>query len=221
MREEAPAAPPAAATPAAAGAARILVVDDDPINLQVLRNYLAAEDFDPTLASSGEQALRLLGEETFDLVLLDVMMPRLSGYEVCRALREKHPIGELPVLFLTAKTQDSDVVTGMALGANDYLTKPISRDRLLARVRPHLDLLHIHRNLEDLVQEKMSEVKVLAGLLPICCKCKKIRDDEGYWGQLEVFIHQHSEAEFSHGICPECLEPVYAERPELRPREPS
>ncbi|MCP5026762.1 MAG: response regulator, partial [Actinomycetia bacterium] len=102
-----------------------------------------------------------------------------------------------------------------------YLTKPISRDRLLARVRPHLDLLHVHRNLEDLVAEKMSEVKVLAGLLPICCKCKKIRDDEGYWGQLEVFIHTHSEAQFSHGICPDCLESVYAERPELRPQEPS
>ncbi len=67
----------------------------------------------------------------------------------------------------------------------------------------------------------MSEVKVLTGLLPICYRCKKIRDDEGYWGQLEVFIHTHSEAEFSHGICPDCLESVYAERPELRPREPS
>ncbi len=100
-----------ATSEAAAGAARILAVDDDPINLQVLHGYLAAEDFDPTLASSGEEALRLLGEEIFDLVLLDVMMPRLSGYEVCRALREKHPIAELPVLFLTAKTQDSDLVT--------------------------------------------------------------------------------------------------------------
>ncbi|MCP5025567.1 MAG: hypothetical protein GY929_04705, partial [Actinomycetia bacterium] len=83
------------------------------------------------------------------------------------------------------------------------------------------DLLHVHRNLEDLVEEKMSQVKVLAGLLPICIKCKKIRDDEGYWGQLEVFIHTPSEAEFSHGICPECLESVFVERPELRPQEPS
>ncbi len=75
--------------------------------------------------------------------------------------------------------------------------------------------------LEDLVAEKMSEVKVLTGLLPICFRCKKIRDDEGYWGQLEVFIHKHSEAELSHGICPDCMELVYAERPELRPQEPS
>ncbi|MCP4961162.1 MAG: response regulator [Actinomycetia bacterium] len=179
------------------------------MNLQVLHNYLAAEDFDPILASSGAEALRLLGEETFDLVLLDVMMPRLSGYEVCRALREKYPIGELPVLFLTAKTRTSDVVTGLALGANDYLTKPVARDELLARVRPHLDLLHVHRNLEDLVQEKMSEVKVLTGLLPICATCKKIRDDGDHWAPLETFIDAHSEAEFSHGLCPECLVEYY------------
>ncbi len=182
----------------------------------MVRNYLAVEEFQLTLASSGEQALRLLEEETFDLVLLDVMMPKISGYEVCRGLRENHPISDLPVIFLTAKTQDSDVVTGMALGANDYLTKPISKDRLLARVRPHLDLLHIHRNLENLVEEKMSEVKVLSGLLPICSGCKKIRDDEGYWSQLELFIDSHSEARFSHGICPDCLERYFAERPELR-----
>ncbi len=104
-------------------------------------------------------------------MLLDVLMPRLSGYEVCRALREKHPLGELPVLFLTAKTQDSDVVTGMALGANDYLTKPISRDRLLARVRPHLDLLHVHRGWKTGWRRRCPRSRCW----PVCCKCKKIR----------------------------------------------
>ncbi|MEM7585741.1 MAG: response regulator, partial [Acidobacteriota bacterium] len=185
---------------------RVLVVDDEPVNLQVVRNYLAVEAFDLTLASSGEQALRLLAEEKFDLVLLDVMMPRVSGYEVCRSLRANHSLSDLPVIFLTAKNQDSDVVTGLALGANDYLTKPISKDRLLARVRPHLELLHVHRNLEDLVDEKMAEVTVLEGLLPICAHCKKIRDDENNWRQLEDYIDRHSEASFSHGICPDCFE---------------
>ncbi len=80
--------------------------------------------------------MRLLGEQTFDLVLLDIMMPKMSGYEVCRLLRQKHPIGELPVIFLTAKNQTEDVVTGLSLGANDYLAKPISRGELTARVRP-------------------------------------------------------------------------------------
>ena len=204
----------AEARPPAAGrtwheGARILVVDDEPVNRQVLRNYLTIERFDLTLASSGDEALRLLEEQTFDLVLLDIMMPKVSGYEVCLRLRQKHPLADLPVIFLTAKNQDSDVVAGMSLGANDFLTKPISKDRLLARMRPHLDLLHVHRNLEQLVEEKVSEVKVLSGLLPICAGCKKIRNDEGYWAELEVFIDQHSEAEFTHAMCPDCVEQYY------------
>ncbi|MCP4372946.1 MAG: response regulator, partial [Deltaproteobacteria bacterium] len=117
VTEETPPARPAAATPAAAGAARILVVDDDPINLQVLHNYLAAEDFDPTLASSGEVALRLLGEQAFELLLLGIMMPRMSGYQVCRAIREQRSRDELPVIFLSAKNRPTDRVTGFEEGA--------------------------------------------------------------------------------------------------------
>ena len=195
---------------------RVLVVDDEPVNLQVVRNYLAVEKFRLTLASSGEEALRRLGEESFDLVLLDVMMPRISGYDVCRKLRESHPMSDLPVIFLTARTQDSDVVAGMALGANDYLAKPISKDRLLARIRPHLDLLQVHRGLEDLVEQKVSEIKVLEGILPICAGCKKIRDEDGLWNELEAFIDERSEAEFSHGICPDCVGRFYSSYPELR-----
>ena len=82
------------------------------------------------------------------------------------------------------------------------MTKPISKDELLARVRPHLDLLHVHRNLGELVEEKLSQIKVLRGLLPICASCKKVRDDEGYWSELELFIDAHSEAQFTHGPLP-------------------
>ena len=88
----------------------------------------------------------------------------------------------------------------------------------MARIRPHLELLQAHRALERKVEEKMAQVKVLSGLLPICASCKKIRDDEGYWSQLETFIGQHSEASFSHGICPDCLRQYLAENPELRPK---
>ena len=185
--------------------ARLLLVDDEPVNLQVLCNYLTAQGFELTLATSGDQALELLREQSFDLVLLDVMMPRVSGYDVCRALRETHPLEELPVIFLTAKNRASDVVAGLSIGANDFLTKPISKDELLARVRPHLELLSIHRHLEELVEEKVSQVKVLQGLLPICAACKKIREDDGYWSELEVFIDRHSEARFTHGLCPDCV----------------
>jgi DNA-binding response OmpR family regulator len=123
---------------------------------------------------------------------------------VCRILRQSHPMTELPVIFLTAKNLASDVVTGLSLEANDYLTKPISKGELLARVKSQLKLLAVHRHLGNLVEEKRSQLKVLQGLLPICCECKRIRDDEGHWTQLETFIDAHSEAQFSHGLCPDC-----------------
>ena len=205
--------PRAIARPEAAlGRARILVVDDEPINRQVLSNYLANEDFELELAASGGEALQLLEKQTFDLVLLDVMMPKMSGYEVCRRLRERSALEELPVIFLTAKNQPSDRVIGLEAGANDYLAKPVIKSELLARVRTHLDLLRVHRHLEERVAEKISEIKVLEGLLPICAACKKIRDEDGRWNELEIFIDRHSEARFSHGICPDCHSQYYAAR---------
>ena len=190
-------------------ALRILAVDDEPVNLQVLKNYLAREPYDLVTASSGDEALQRIEEERFDLVLLDVMMPKVSGFEVCRALRKNRSMADLPVLFLTAKNQVVDLVTGLSLGANDFLTKPVSKGELLARMRPHLDLLEIHRHLEDVVEEKMSEIKVLEGILRICSVCKKIRDEDGIWKEMELFIDTHSEAQFSHGACPECAGKLY------------
>lgn len=196
-------------TAAASDGPRVLVVDDEPVNLQVIRNFLTVESFQLTLAASGQEALELLESESFDLVLLDVMMPGLSGYEVIRDLRQSHRLAELPVIFLTARSQDTDVVTGMSLGANDYLTKPISKDRLLARIKPHLELLQSHRQLEDRVQEKLEEIRILEGILPTCAGCKKIRDSEGKWEEMEIYIGKRSEATFSHGLCPTCVEQLY------------
>lgn len=127
--------------------ARILVVDDEPVNRLVLSLYLGSEDYTVELVENGVEALRLLDQQPFDLVLLDVMMPKMSGYEVCRTLREQHPLEELPVIFLTAKNQVSDLVEGLDAGGNDYLAKPVDKNELLARVRTHLELLSVHRRL--------------------------------------------------------------------------
>ncbi len=180
------------------GDIRILVVDDEPVNRRVLANQLGAAGYRIVAAADGPEALRRLEEQRFDLVLLDIMMPRMSGYEVCRELRERYPAEDLPVLFLTAKAQVEDQVAGLAEGANDYLTKPVSRDALLARVRTHVGLLTAYR-------------KQLAGLLPICAQCKKIRDDEGYWEQIESFLSVRSDLVFSHGLCPPCADDALAE----------
>lgn len=118
----------------------ILIVDDEPINLQVLVNMLSLQKYTLTRAQSGAEALTLIRKQSFDLVLLDVMMPHMSGYEVCETIRQQYPANELPVVFLTARNQIGDVVQGFDTGANDYLTKPVSKNELLARIRTHIHL---------------------------------------------------------------------------------
>ena len=126
------------------GAVRILIVDDEAINHHVLRNHLEQEPYHITNAWNGEEALGYLETAPpFDLVLLDVMMPRMSGYEVCRRIRDKYLPSELPIIMITAKNQVQDLVQGLALGANDYLAKPFSKEEFLARVRTQIDLLRI------------------------------------------------------------------------------
>jgi two-component system sensor histidine kinase ChiS len=121
------------------GQLRILVADDDNMNLEVIRAHLEIEGFELVFSRNGEEALQLLEQKgPFDLVLCDVMMPEKSGYEVCRIIRQRHGMAELPVILLTAKSQLSDLVQGFDVGANDYLTKPFAKKELLARMQAHL-----------------------------------------------------------------------------------
>ncbi len=124
---------------------RVLAVDDEPVNLQVLKNQLASEHYSVTLAANGEEALAAIENgQPFDVVLLDVMMPGMSGYEVCQRLRETHPPNELPIVMLTAKNQVDDLVAGFGSGASDYLAKPFSKLELLARLDTHIALKYLH-----------------------------------------------------------------------------
>lgn len=137
---------------------KILVVDDEPVNLQVLENHLSIQNYYVTQASNGIKALKIVAEseEPFDIVLLDVMMPKMSGYEVCRTIREKFPLVELPILMLTAKNQPKDIVEGFDAGANDYLTKPFSKIELLSRIKTHVLLKLTSENLQT-ANEKLQE----------------------------------------------------------------
>jgi len=127
---------------------KILIVDDEPVNLQVLVNHLSLQNYALTLATNGIEAIEKIEAGLPDLILLDVMMPKMTGYEVCQKLREQFPATQLPIVMLTAKNQDADLVEGLNVGANDYLTKPISKDKLLARVKTHIRLSKI--NLENI-----------------------------------------------------------------------
>jgi predicted ATPase/signal transduction histidine kinase/serine phosphatase RsbU (regulator of sigma subunit)/tRNA A-37 threonylcarbamoyl transferase component Bud32 len=129
---------------AAEGDFTILAVDDDLVNLQVLVNMLSLENYQVKTATGGGETLEMIEQEGKpDLILLDIMMPKITGYQVCQTLREKSNATELPIILLTAKNQVSDLVTGLSLGANDYLTKPVSKHELLARIKTHLNLSHL------------------------------------------------------------------------------
>ncbi|WP_160148420.1 ATP-binding protein [[Leptolyngbya] sp. PCC 7376] len=140
----------------------ILIVDDEPVNVQVLVNHLSLQDYAIAQASNGIEALQLIESGIKpDIVLLDIMMPRMTGYEVCKKLREKYSLDELPVVMLTAKNQVNDLVAGFNCGANDYLTKPISKTELLARIKTHLQLSSISvKNAQLYFQLSESETRL-------------------------------------------------------------
>jgi two-component system sensor histidine kinase ChiS len=149
---------------------RILVVDDEPVNQMVMHNHLTLENFEVIRAESGVRALELLASgEKVDLILLDVMMPKLSGFEVCREIRKTHLPTQLPVVMVTARNQTQDLKEGLQVGANDYITKPVAKGELLARIRTHLNLLRInsaysyyvpHEFLKFLSRESITDVQL-------------------------------------------------------------
>jgi len=313
----------------------VLVVDDQPPNVELLEAHLVTQGYEIVTAASGKEALEKLSGNQIDLVLLDVMMPRMSGIEVLEKIRADIKTRRIPVVMVTVLKETEDRVKALEAGCDDFISKPFDKQELLVRVRsllrikclndeveeareysesiintvrepllaldqdlrvvtasrsfyevfkvipkdtvgrliydlgnkqwdiPRLrDLLEtilrrkatfdnyeveydfaaigrrtmllnarqIERGvgkeriillaIEDITERKQAErelndarskVKVLSGMLPICMHCKKIRDDQGYWKQLEAYVSDHSEAEFSHGICSECMEKIYPE----------
>lgn len=140
---------------------RLLVVDDNEINRRVLTIRLQAEGYEVAEAVDGPTALKQIAEDDdFDLILLDIMMPGMSGYDVCRELRKTYPVQELPIIFLTARTAPNDLVRGFDAGANDYLTKPVSKKELMARVTMHLQLVNLNRLLMKEKEFLASEMEI-------------------------------------------------------------
>jgi len=204
----------------------ILIVDDTHENLKVLGNILKDNRYNVAFTDNGFQAIEIAVKLLPDLILLDVSMPEMDGFETCLKLKGLALTQEIPVIFLTARTQTEDIIHGFEAGAVDYVTKPFHSRELLTRVKTHLELKRskeaLVTNINELertnamlekshreLEQAMEEIKTLSGFLPICAQCKKIRDDKGYWNRLESYIQKHSNAKFSHSICPECSEDLY------------
>ena len=172
---------------------RVLVVDDHPSNQRLMGAILESRGFVVSFAGDGPAALSTARRDDPDVILLDVMMPGMDGLEVCRELKRDVRTTGIPVIFVTALTDQRDLLAGFEAGAVDYVGKPVRAAELVARTRAHGQL---HR---------------LRGLLVVCCHCNRIRGDGGQWQTLETYVAHHSEAAFSHGLCTECLDKHYPE----------
>ncbi len=185
----------------------ILIVEDSPTNIQVLGRVLKNEGYELAIATDGKEGLQVAMNIRPDLILLDIMMPVMDGIESCKRLKKYDQTKDIPVIFLTARGNADDIIDGFKIGAVDYITKPFNSHELLARVKTHITLQQTIKKL----RQALDEVKTLKGLLPICAKCKKVRDDEGYWQSVEKYISKKTDAKFTHSICPDCLKDLYPE----------
>ena len=200
----------------------ILVVEDSLPSLQAVKNVLTEGGYTVRGATDGRTAMMIAGAKPPGLILLDVSLPDMDGFEVCQRLKSENGTHDIPVIFITAKDDVVDKMKGFEVGGVDYITKPFHAEDVLARVETHLTIRNLQKRLEaknrklqeknHQLEEALLNIKTLKGLLPICAHCKNIRDDGGYWQQVEVYIRDHSEAIFSHGICPGCLKKFYPGR---------
>jgi CheY-like chemotaxis protein len=191
----------------------MMAVDDNPVNLQLLVEGLG-DRYSIVCCTDGEEAIELLEECQPDLILLDIQMPGMSGYEVCQRIKNMELVKDVPVIFLTAMSQLEDEVKGLEYGAVDYITKPFDMRIVQMRVTTQIELRRKSRLLEERtieLEEALENIRSLKEILPICMYCKKIRDDAGYWEQLESYISLHTGSNFSHSICPECLREHYGD----------
>lgn len=194
---------------------RILIAEDDLTSRNMLAAVLKKAGHEPVETVNGLEAWKVLQmPDAPRLVILDWMMPGMDGLEVLRRVRAL-PCDRPPfILMLTTKASKAEIITGLDTGANDYLAKPFDTGELRARIEVGCRMVEMQDALAEKIaelQRAMAEIKTLRGIVPICASCKKIRDDHGYWKQVEVYVREHTEAEFSHGICPGCMKKLYPE----------
>ena len=192
---------------------KILVVDDDPDILAATARIVESQGCTVLRASSGTHGKALAKQERPDLVLLDVMLPDMDGTDLCRDLKSDPALaGMFIVLTSGVKTSSPDQADGLECGADGYIARPVSNREFKARVDALVRILVSERERDRLIkelQEALSKVKQLSGLLPICSYCRKIRDDKGYWNQVEEFLQENSGVELGERICPACAKTLF------------
>ena len=182
---------------------KILAVEDDPVARAVLRKALQKLGHEVIEAKDGQEAWALMEAEPVRVIVSDWMMPNLSGLELCRELRARSGSEYVYFILITANSADSaNRIEAADAGVDDFLSKPLNVEELWMRLRVAERILRF-----------ATQVRQLEELLPICSYCKKIRDDQNYWQQMEGYINERTGSEFSHSVCPDCM--VRVVQPEI------
>jgi response regulator RpfG family c-di-GMP phosphodiesterase len=193
----------------------VLVVDDEQHNLLLLAGILR-EHYQLHLAGNAADAISLMNEHTPDLILLDVVMPGMSGFDLCRQIKADDRFRDIPVIFITGMSGSDNELLGLQLGAVDYIAKPFINSHVRLRVQNQMELKRRNELLREQrailekrtweLENALLRIKHLEGLIPICMYCKKIRNDQQSWQVLEEYLAEHTDASFTHGMCPDCLD---------------
>ena len=194
---------------------RALIADDDPVAAMAVSRSMSNWGFETAVVHDGLAAWEhLTSSDPPPLAIVDWEMPGLEGPELCRRVRSDTERAHLYLILLTARNSSTDLVAGLEAGADDYLIKPVDLNELKARVQVGVRVVSLQARLAEEVTElqaTLDNVRRLRGLLPICAYCKRIRDDRNYWQRVEVYVSEHTDATFTHGICPSCLEGAKAQ----------
>jgi len=189
---------------------KVLIAEDDIVSCRIIEEMVRDWGYEICVAGDGVAAWKMLQEEDApQLAILDWMMPGMDGLEICRRLHQTPDHKPMHLILLTAKGERDDIVSGLDAGANDYITKPFDPEELRARLHAGRRIVELQSELSARVkelQEALAHIRALQGILPICSYCRRIRDDQSYWSQLESYLTSHADVQFSHGICPECYE---------------
>ncbi len=194
---------------------KILVAEDETFSRNVLRQALRGWGHDVVEVSNGEDAWQALeSDDDLRLAILDWIMPVMEGIDVVRRVRDSLSGSNryVYVILLTHKGSQEDIVAGLAAGADDYVVKPFDHNELKVRIRSGQRIVELQCALASAnadLRNALMQVKRLSGFLPLCSSCKRIRDANGEWQQIESYISNHSEAHFSHGVCPDCAKKLY------------